>query len=197
MTTVVWPGAMVIGTVDYGNKKNVQFTVARDNSLQSFGLPGARWYCTLGFDADLEFRQRPALEALIVDLEGGENKLQMPFLWRPVPNGTLRGAPTLAQAASSGARSLQLQNCNGSLKKGDFIGLNGQNFMALDDVSPSGGNMTVRVNSGLRGTASVGTAVVWNRPAILWVPKSATSGPFPYRSAKVRPGFQLDLIEFY
>lgn len=188
---------MIIGTADYSIQKNVQFTGARDFSLQSFGLPGYRWMCTLRFEPDLEMRQRPALEALIVDLESGENKLQMPFLWRPTPNGTLTGAPILAQPASKGGRSLQLQNCNGTLKKGDFIGVNAQNFMVLDDAAPSGGNMTVRVNSGLRVNVSAGTAVVWSRPAVLWIPKSAIAGPFPFQQAKVRPGFSLELVEFY
>jgi hypothetical protein len=197
MTTVVWPSTLVIGTADYGYKKNVQFSFGRDDSARSFALPGGRWYCTLGFDPDLESRQRPALEALIVDLEGGANQLQMPFLWRQHPNGTLTGSPTLAQAAVSGARSFQLANCNGTLKKGDFIGVNGQNFMVLDDVTPSGGNMTARVNSGLRVAASLGAAVTWDKPAVLWIPRSSVAGPFPYRSARVRPGFQVELVEYY
>lgn len=198
MANVIWPDTLQIGTADYALEWNTQITYGRDGSVQTFALPGARWTATLTFEAQTDSPARARIEAFITNWRGGANRLQMPFLWRPVPNGSLRGTPSLAQSASSGATTLELQNCNGTLLAGDFIGVLGQNMMVMQDASPAGGGfMTVSINPPLRTAANVGTSVEWNRPAILWIPRSRVAGPFPYRQGRVRPGFSIELVEAY
>lgn len=195
MATIVFPTGLRTGPVDYAIEFDVQISVSRNGRIFTYGLPGARWTCTLTFENELEQMQRPAIEALIVSLEGGANRLQMGHLARPVPNGTLRGSPTLASNVNAGASSLPMTNCNGTVKKGDILGVSGQNVMVMEDATPSGNNMTVAVKPAIRAARTSGTAVEWNKPAVLWIPKSSTAGPFPYLQNKVRPAFSIELVE--
>jgi hypothetical protein len=197
MSIVAWPTSIKVGAVDYGVENDVQINVKRSGGIATYGLPGARWIATISFEPELETMQRPAIEAMLMKLEGGANRLQMPHWGRPIPNGTLRGLPTLGQAASAGAKSLQLASANGTLKAGDILGVAGQIVMVLDDASPSGGSITVNITPAVRIAQSVGAAVTWNAPTTLWVPKSSTCGPFPYQPSRVRPGFSVDFIEAY
>jgi hypothetical protein len=197
MAIISFPTDIKIGTCDYGIGFDVQINTMRDGAITTYGLPGARWMAAVGFENELEQMQRPRLEALIVSLEGGANRLQMHHHGRPIPNGTMRGAPTLNANAVAGAKQVQLANVNGTLNRGDLIGILGQLLYVVADATPSGGVMTVEIRPALRVAASIGTAVVWNKPAINWIPRTAIAGPFPYRQSQVRPGFSIELVEVY
>lgn len=197
MATINWPADLRVGTVDYGIEFDVQMSVTRNGRIYTFGLPGARWVATLNFEIELESMQRPAIEALIVSLEGGANRLSMHHFGRPIPNGTLRGNPTLGAPATPGAKTLSLANCNGGVKRGDILGLPGQMFMVLADANPIATNMTVSVAPAIRAAHNTGTPVVWNKPSVLWIPRNSTAGPFPYDKNNVRPPFSIELVEAY
>jgi hypothetical protein len=197
VSTVPWPSDFSVTSFDAGIEFDVQISVMRNGQVDTYGLPGARWAVKIGFADELETMKRPRIEALMVDLEGGANRLSMHHLGRPFPNGALRGTPIVANTVAAGAKSMALANCNGGLKAGDLIGVLGQLFMVVEDASPSGGNMTVRTKPAVRNPLTAGTAVVWSKPPILWIPRSSTAGPFPFRPARVRPGFTVDLVEAY
>jgi hypothetical protein len=197
MATITWPSDVQIGAVDFGIQFDVQMNIFRDGSIQTYGLPGGRWVAALTFEPETEFMKRPKIEALIVSLEGGANRLALPYFPRRVPNGTMRGSPTINANAAAGSKQVSIANANGTLKAGDIIGILGQSVMVMADVSPSGGVMAVDIKPALRNAVTVGVAVVWNSPTSLFIPRSATAGPFPYRPAKVRPGFSVELIEAY
>lgn len=196
MSLITWPADIRIGSFDAGIEYDVQMNVFRDGSIQTYGLPGARWVCSIGFESELEQMQRPRIEALIVDLEGGANRLQMHHHGRPVPNGSMRGSPVLNNAVFKGDKQLSIVS-NGTLQRGDIIGLLGQNLMVTSDGSPVGGVVTVTVKPAIRAAANVGTAVVWNKPQLNWIPRTNVAGPFGYRAGKVRPGFQIEFVEIY
>lgn len=195
MATIPFPATIRVGAVDYGIQFDVQISLARNGKVFTYGLPGHRWVSTITFEPELEQMQRPAIEALIVSLEGGINRLQMPHFGRPRPNGTFSGAPTLASAVVAGAKSLVMGSVAGTLKAGDILGLPGQLFMVMADAAPSAGNMTVQVKPASRLNYNSGTAVTWNRPTTLWIPRESIAGPFPYRPASERPGFAIELVE--
>jgi hypothetical protein len=196
MATITWPN-LPTGAVDYGVDFDVQISIYRNGKITTFGLPGARWTCSIRFENDFEDRYRPATEALIMSLKGGANRLSLHHLGRPVPNGSLRGNPTLGSAVVAGAEQITIANANGTLKKGDIIGLPGQFVMVLADATPLFSNLTVQVAPAIRAAHNSGTPVVWNKPATLWIPRGASAGPFPYLSAKLRPPFSIDLVEAY
>lgn len=196
MAVYNWPTSIRVGPVDYAVEFDVQLTIARSGKVFTYGLPGARWTCTLNFPNDLESRYRPALEAMIVNLEGGAHRLSFGHWGRPVPNGTLSGNPTLGGGVSAGATSITIVNANGGLKAGDIIGLPGQFVMVMADIDPTLTNLNnVPVKPAIRATHNSGTAVVWNRPTTLWIPDTNIAGPFPYEQARSRPGFSLRFIE--
>lgn len=197
MATIAYPSDIKIGTFDAGIEFDVQMNFFRDGSVQTYGLPGARWVCVLGFEPEVESMQRPRIEALIVSLEGGANRLQMHHHGRPIPNGTMRGSPVINANVAAGAKQMVLSSASGTLLRGDILGVLGQNVMVTSDVIAAGGLATVNFKPALRNPATVGTAVVWNKPAVLWIPRTNVAGPFPYRAGFVRPGFSLEFVEVY
>lgn len=194
MTTIYWPSNIKVGSADYSVEFDVQVNYRRSGGVYTYGLPGARWVSTITFDNDAETLQRPRVEALLMSLRGGARRLSMPHFGRPVPHGTLRGAPILLYATTPGQSYLSLTNCNGGLKAGDIIGVNGQLVMVESDAGPFNGVMTIQISPAIRDGISANTAVVWNRPETLWIPKTSTAGPFPYKPM-YRPSFSVDFVE--
>lgn len=195
MATITFPSGLKTGAVSYGVQFDVQITTSRNGKVFSYGLPGHRWLATINFEAELERAQRPQIEALIMSLQGGINRLQMHHFGRPIPNGTLRGTPTLAGALAVGAQSMTIANANGTVKRGDILGLPGQLMMVLADATPVASNMTVAFAPALRTAYNSGTAVAWNKPTTLWIPTNSSAGPFPYAQGGLRPGISLELVE--
>lgn len=196
MTTIVWPSSLsVVAALDLSIEYDVQLNIARSGTIDTYGLPGARWVATLTFAADKETRYRPQIEALVASLRGGARALSMHHLGRQTPNGTLTGSPTVGTATAKGDNTVALANCNGTLKAGDMIGVGTELFMVEEDATPVSSAMTVKVSPAVRSINAIGTAVVWNKPSILWIPRSNIAGPFPYAPGKVRPGFSLELVE--
>lgn len=187
---------LAVSAFDYSIAFDVQIVTTRNGRVYTYGLPGARWGCTLAFANDAEgTMRRPATEALIVSLKGGANRLQMPHLGRSLPNGTMRGTPVLNGAVIAGAEQLTLSGVNGTLKAGDFIGVPNQLLMVTADASPTSGNMVVLTEPPLFSGYASGTPITWNAPTTLWIPQNSTAGPFPYASGKSRPSFSIDLVE--
>lgn len=197
MAIINWPSNIVIGPVDFGVEFDVQFSVFRDGSVKTSGLPGGRWIASLRFENDLEQIMRPRAEALLMSLRGGANQLSMPHWGRPRPNGTLTGNPTIGGAIAAGAQTFVIANANGTVKAGDIIGVLGQLVMVHTDASPVATNLTVTVSPVIRQVVNSGTPVIWNKPTALWIPRSPTCGPFPYAQGKFRPAFSIDLMEIY
>src|SRR5690606_36870390 len=121
-----------------------------------------RWVMKLTMSEDNDERYRRELEAVIISLRGGANRLSAPLFWRTQPKGSLRGAPTLRTSALANQSTLSLQNCYGGLNAGDLIGLPGQVVMVESTVVPVGGNMTVQVNPPLRPQHAPSTPITWN-----------------------------------
>lgn len=195
MEIITWPASIKTGAVDYGIEWDVQISVYRNGRITTYGLPGASWTASIRFENDWEAMTRPLIESMLVRLRGGANRLSMPHFGRPIPNGTLRGNPTIATTLAAGAKSIQMTNCNGGVKAGDILGLPGQLVMVVADASPSFTNMIVQVSPDVRASHNSGTPVTWNRPTTLWIPRSAISGPFPYAANGYRPGFSVDFVE--
>ena len=196
MSTINWPTSLsVVASLDLSIEYDVQINIARAGTIETYGLPGARLVAVVTFAADLETRYRPQIEALVGSLRGGARALSMHHLGRPTPNGTITGSPTVATATAAGDNTVALANCNGTLESGDWFGIGDQMVMVEEDAAPVSSAMTVKVSPAIRAVNPVGTVITLVRPSILWVPKSNIAGPFPYRPAKVRPGFAIELVE--
>lgn len=197
MAVKYWPEDILVANADIGIKYDVQLTVSRSGSISTYSLPGARWMATISFPIDQESGKRPRIEALLASLRGGANRLSAPHFGRPIPNGSLRGTPSLAVQVLANQSTLSLKNCNGDLKAGDLIGLPGQVVMIESPAVPVSGAMTVQINPPTRAQHAVNTPIAWSRPPILWVPKDSSEIKTPYRAHLFRPGFSIELVEAY
>jgi hypothetical protein len=196
VAVITWPTDVKVGDFSASIQFDVQLNVLRNGSITTYSLPGARWMASVNFETSYEGGMRNAVEALMVSLKGGGNRLQMPYWGRLVPTGTMRGSPIVNANAASGSEQVQITS-NGTLKRGDLIGILGQLLMVTADASPSGGLMTISFQPALRAAVTVGTAVTWNAPKVNWIPKTSTAGPFISLPSQIRPGLQLELVEAY
>jgi hypothetical protein len=153
MATEIWPTgdpAFRLLQYDEGLEWNVQVSAGRAGNVTTRSLPGIRWLGALYIPPETVANDiyRGRVEALIAKLDGGENRLAMFNLARPVPNGTLRGSPTISGAHATGVSSIVLANCTGY----DNLLLHSQ---AFDNAYWTKANATVTANA---GTAPDGAA---------------------------------------
>lgn len=155
-----------------------------------------RWVAALSFNAAHRDKQAER-EALFAKLSGQGNYLRMWHLRRPQPRGTLRGAPQLAATAARGASTLVISCAPGeTLLAGDMLGVgtNGQVVMVLADAVAAGSSISVSIAGVLREAATLGTAIVWDRPAIRWVSESSDIYlPYGYHGDR----FTVNLVEVF
>lgn len=193
MSTVIdWPAGVVPASADYGMEFDVQKFPLRSGRINRHGFPGGRWTATI----TLPPRRDPArakIEAVVMALRGGARLLRMPHFGRPIPHGTMRGSPTLAEVPMRGANELKL-NGAGTLEPGDVFGVQNYWFMAESFVSDVAGLLTVPVSPSVPSAFPLGSPVTWDRPTTLWILRESVAGPFPFLPV-VRPSFSIDLIQ--
>ncbi|WKB52315.1 hypothetical protein [Eleftheria terrae] len=163
--------------------------------VQVLDLLGERWRLSMTLP-----ERRPqhgaALEAFIARLRGPSHEVALWHFRRPVPRGTLRGAPTLGAAAGQGAAVLMLAGCapGATLLAGDLLGLGEQLLMVAEDGQASAaGELVVPLANRVRVVQPVGAAVVWNRPTGRFR-LAATAVPVGYRPGAVQP-LELEFLE--
>lgn len=196
MADITWPSsgrAFAMARQDEGIEWDVQLTKSRSGKVTTFGLPGARWVCSVNVPGDTvsHLVDRRQLEALKLQLRGGANRLLLWNLLTPVPLGTMRGAPVVNGAVAAGATSLAITNVPGTtLLRGDRLGVGGQRIMLTADAALNG---TIQFLPPLRGPVSNGAAVVWDKPTTRYV-LTDPRDVFPVDGTKL-PGFSFELVE--
>ncbi len=145
--------------------------------------------------------KRPALwQAMMLQLRGRTNQLELWNMGRPQPLGTMRGAMTMA-AAAQGATSLAITasgQATKTLLAGDYLGvgagLTQQVVMIIADAVADGtGAITVTTEPALRNAFAGGAIVTWYRPCALFRRKDSSS-QWEYEPGVVK-GMMLDLLE--
>jgi hypothetical protein len=203
MASISWPtSGRISAAMEYheGLQWDVEINVMRNGRAHTRVLPGARWVGEIFVPEDTVsyLVERRQLEALLVQLEGGNVRLNLWNLLTPTPLGTLQtGTPQVASAMAAGAKSVALKNCLGGLNRGDRFqfGSTGQRVIATNDTTPASGNMTVTFEPAARLAAAVDLNIVYVRPYtgfILQTPENL----FPYRRSQL-PGFSVALVEGY
>lgn len=196
MADITWPStgrAFVMARQDEATEWDVEISYARSGAVYTRALPGCRWSCTVHVPADTvsNLVERRQLEALLMSLRGGANRLLLWNLLTPAPLGSMRGAPVLSATAAAGATSVNVSGVPGTtLLRGDRIGIGGQRVMVVADAALNG---MVTFEPQLRAAVSMGTAVVWDKPTSRYVLREPRN-VFPVDGSRL-PGFVFDLVE--
>lgn len=196
MADITWPSsgrAFAVEQYDESPEWDVEISHSRNGRIVTRALPGMRWVVTLKVPEDsvAYLSDRRQLEALLMRLRGGANRLLLWHLLTPAPLGTMRGSPTLSSTVAAGATSASISG-TGTLLRGDRIGLGtgGQRVMVTADATLPA---SVSFEPAARAAVSSGSAVVWDKPTSRYVLRSPQNS-FPARADKL-PGFSVELVE--
>lgn len=197
MADFTWPtsGGRAFALVRYTetSRWNVEITYARSGKAYTRYLPGMRYVVTLtvpmdGIDGMAE---RAQLISFLKKLRGGANRLLLWNLMKPAPLGTMRGSPTVTTTAAVNADQVSISG-SGTLLPGDYLGMGagGQRVEVVDPVTLPG---LVRIEPPLRTAVSAGTAVIWDKPVLRLIQRTAEV-PNPFEKTTL-PGFELEYVE--
>lgn len=196
MADITWPSsgrAFAVEQYDESPEWDVEISHSRNGRIVTRSLPGMRWVATLKVpdDSVAYLVERRQLEALVMQLRGGANRLLLWHLLTPAPLGTMRGTPTLSASLAVDATSCSISG-TGTLLRGDRIGLGagGQRVMVTADATLPG---AVSFEPACRVAVASGAAVVWDKPTSRYVLRSPQNN-FPARADRL-PGFALELVE--
>lgn len=167
-------------------------------STQVIGLLGDRWWAQFEMPAN-SYLLAQRIESIITQLRGADGTMALWHLARPAPTGTMRGTPTLSGAVAQGAMSLPITTTAGAtLIQGDMLGLAGQLVMVATDATANGaGAITVPITHPLRAAVSSGTAVVWDKPSVVFRQQGdEAASPVDYRRGRAEP-VQFTFLEGY
>lgn len=180
-----------------------RFTSPYSGSTQVIDLLGERWAAQLSMPARARRSGAGAArEAFFGQLRGMDGTVALWHLARPVPVGSMRGAPTLASIAAQGAQTLVINTSpstpGATVKAGDMLGCGGQLFMVAADATANGsGQITAATVNRVRAALASATAVVWDRPKTTFrLASDDAAGPIAYEPG-ITTSIEVDLIESY
>lgn len=175
---------------------------ALDGSSQLQSFVGARWGVTLVYhlftDADADL-----LKAWLMKMRGGANVVAMWNMERPYIFGTGTGAPVKKVLGAGQTGSSLLTNGwvpGSTLKAGDFIGVNGELKMVVEDVTTPDGNLTIPFEPPLRESPPDDEPIVTDKPTCLmrltediirWSPRALSVPSHRYHE------FTIQLVEVF
>ncbi len=168
-----WPSALKPSAMQWGIvKTSVQFRSPYGGTVEAIDFPGQYW--TVGITLPPRRPEQAGLaEAFFERLAGGTDRVRIGHFLRPVPRGTMRGAPTMAAPVVRGALTLTI-NATGTLEAGDMFKVSGQLFKTLSLCVPVSGVLTVPLVGRVRNALAAGAAVEWDRPTILCAAPAAS-----------------------
>lgn len=167
-----------------------------DGSVQTIETPGARWRISCRWSYLKAGAEANAMMTLVALMRGGAAKIEVPWFWRRIPQGTLRGAPTVNASGTAG-KVLALANCTigATLEPGDMLGLEtGQVVMVEESVTALTTSMLVRVSVPIRTVPPNGSLVTWDDPRMVMM-AATPSNKLPTMSAGMLKNVELVFVE--
>lgn len=202
MATITWPTSRLYmpRTLDWGEQRFVRVTGGNvlGPAEQTIETPYShRWRVTLTLRGAASFAERAQQEAFLATLKSGANRVTMHHHAHPAPYGTLRGSPTLSGSHAQGATTINITATNAqTLVAGDMIGVTttaGLQLVRVVTGGVSNGTLSVVVEPALRAAATIGAAVVWDKPTALFR-LAATEWSSSFAPREASP-ITLDFVE--
>ncbi len=201
MAVIPFPATLNVARLNWGlRRRDLAFASAFGSQAVEISSP--LWAAEVQFDpVKRTDAGTGAWQAFLLKLRGKVNQLELWNLARPAPIGTMRGVMTLNTSAVQGSTSLSVAAAGENLKTllaGDLLGIGAgitqQVVMVTDNaISDVTGLIVVNITPPLRNSFALGTALVWDKPKVLF---RATQSDFSwdYGDSLVTPR-ALDLIE--
>lgn len=200
MSIITFPSAMGTAMMTWGQQR-------RDTAYSSvFGSQAVEvspplWAVSLT-SPPMKESTSGTWKALLMQLKGRTNQLELWDMGRAAPQGTMRGTMTLNSAAAQGDVALSIiagTEAAKTLLAGDLLGIGSgitqQVVMVMADATANGsGIIAVTVQPPLRNAFSGGAAVTWDKPKALFR-QGQIGTQWEYSSGQLVSGFALDLIE--
>lgn len=168
-------------------------------TVQTVDLLGERWASKLELPPEVDAVIGAAREAYWDRLKGTMHQIAMPHMRLLVPQGTMRGTPTLAAGVAQLANTATLAGCGAgaTLRAGDMLGIGGQLVRVMADAVANGsGQMDIEFQPRARTAWASGSAVTWNAPTANFALKSADGVPTVWAPGMV-DGISIELIEVW
>lgn len=197
MSVITIPSNIIVENQTWGQQRN---DIAFRSMFGAQAIEGSSPLWVSSITGPTLAESNSVWQVLIMQLKGRTNQLAMHNMARPIPLGNMRGTMTMG-AASAGATSLTITatgQASKTLLAGDYIGFgvgtSQQVVMITADATADGsGVINVNVEPPLRNAFSAGTAVVWDKPKVLFR-RNDNKSSWDY-SSNVVSGMSLDLIE--
>ena len=170
--------------------------LTRKISVQSIGSGTSDRWEGLWTTPHLSVADFASLSAWLLSLKGQEKTFYAYDPDRTSPNGVADTGPSspLIKGASQTGRTIITDgwalSTAGLLKAGDYIGVNGQYVMVMEDVSSDGlGGATISIEPALRGSPPDNSPVIFDNPKMTarltnstptWETDHRKSGPFSF-----------------
>lgn len=167
-----------------------------------YGVP--KWGLSLVSPTVMNDRRAGAWKALTLMLRGSVNRVAAYDPSRPVPLGTLRGAPTLSAVVAKGDVTAQINAGPGQAGKtievGDLLGIGtgfgtSQLVCAVQPATADGsGLLTLRFEAPARRDYAAGTAIVLIRPRAYFMRAQGRAEWGAYSRLRTN-SMSIDLVE--
>lgn len=196
MTQYAWSDVWIPQTMEMALVPNTRVHASPyTRGVQVVDLLGERWRMAFELPSR-KHASAAAVEAFLARLLGMRHEVLLWHFVRPVPRGTMRGAPVLSGAVAQGAQSLPITTTAGAtVRAGDMLGAGGQLFMAAADATANGsGAITVATCNRARASIASGSAVTWSKPTAAFRLTSTSGVPVAYRPGAMQ-SLQVEFME--
>ena len=167
MTIYAWPAAWRPRSFELRILPNLRsFSGPYTPTTQVLDLLGERWAARLDMVLTTDPIDAAAREAFFDRLKGQAHLVSLWHQRLPVPQGTIRGTPTVMTTIAQLANTANVQTTSGAtVRAGDMLGLGSQLVRAMADSSADGsGGLVLEFQPRARTSIASGTAITWLRP---------------------------------
>jgi hypothetical protein len=195
MSTIAIPSGLVISNFSLALMSTQRgFASPYAGSEQVIDLLNDRWMASAEI-APMVDAQGGMMEGFLTSLRGMTNTVNLWHMARPVPQGTMRGSPTINGAHAIGVTTIAITTTAGAtMKQGDLFGVSSLLLIAAADCTADGsGHISVPISNRLRKALAGGEAVTWDHPTAPF--RCITPKPTPAYSGGLAGAVQVDFAE--
>lgn len=194
MSDYTWPAAWAPARFQMRVESNTRsFASPYTQGMQSIDLMADFWRVQIDMPPNIGALLGGQIEAFFDRLKGSVNRIVLWNLQRPVPLGSMRGAPTLSANALQFANTASVATVPGAtLRAGDMVGIGGQLVrLMVDCVADGSGTMGIEFAPRLRTAQAAGAAVTWSMPTANFIIPTGAAPVDWHPGQFTAPSFEL------